>query len=92
MLRAKKFKNQKIGVLMGGLSAARDISIQTGEVVYQTLVDRGYRATRVYVDRDVDLVLRQSGVEVAFLGLSGRYGEDGCIQGMLEIMGIPYTG
>lgn len=92
MLRTKTFKNRKIGVLMGGLSAAREVSIQTGEAVYQTLVDRGYKATRVFVDRDVDLVLRQSGVEAAFLALSGRYGEDGCIQGMLELMGIPYTG
>lgn len=92
MLSTNTFKNRKIGVLMGGLSAAREVSIQTGEAVYQILVDRGYKATRIFVDRDVDLALRQSGIEVAFVALSGRYGEDGCIQGMLELMGIPYTG
>ena len=85
-------KHKKIGVLMGGLSAAKEVSVQTGEAVYQTLVDRGYRATRVFVDRDVDLALRQASIEVAFLALQGRYGEDGCIQGLLELMGIPYTG
>jgi D-alanine-D-alanine ligase len=46
----------------------------------------------VFVDRDVDMVLRQSRVDVAFLALHGRYGEDGCVQGLLELLGIPYTG
>ncbi|MFH2010048.1 MAG: D-alanine--D-alanine ligase [bacterium] len=92
MQNGTTFKNKKVGVLMGGFSAAREVSIQTGEVVYQTLVDRGYKVSRIFVDRDVDLVLRQSGIEVAFLALHGRYGEDGCIQGLLELMGIPYTG
>jgi len=55
-------------------------------------VDRGYKACRIYVDRDVDLAIRQAGIDLAVLALQGRYGEDGCIQGLLEIMGIPYTG
>jgi D-alanine-D-alanine ligase len=46
----------------------------------------------VFVDRDIDLVLRQSKIDVAFLALRGRYGSDGCIQGLLEVLGIPYTG
>jgi len=87
-----ELKNRKVGVLMGGLSASREVSVQTGEAVYQTLVDRGYKACRIHADRDVDLAIRQSGIDVAFLALHGRYGEDGCIQGLLEIMGIPYTG
>jgi D-alanine-D-alanine ligase len=85
-------KNRKIGVLMGGLSSEREISLQTGEAVLAALQARGYHAVPVFVDRDVDLVLRQQGIEVAFLALHGRYGEDGCIQGLLEVLGIPYTG
>jgi D-alanine-D-alanine ligase len=87
MLRLKK-----IGVLMGGLSAERDISLQSGENVLKALLERGYRTVRLYVDRDIDLVLRQAKVDLVFNALHGRYGEDGCIQGLLEIMGIPYTG
>jgi D-alanine-D-alanine ligase len=87
-----ELKRKKIGVLMGGMSSEREVSLRTGETVYQTLVDRGYNATKVFVDRDVDMVLRQTGIEVAYLALRGRFGEDGCIQGLLEILGIPYTG
>ena len=83
---------RKIGVLMGGLSAERDISIRTGEAVVAALTDRGYDAWPLFVDRDVDMVLRQSRIDVAFVALHGRYGEDGCIQGLLELLGIPYTG
>jgi len=83
---------KKIGILMGGLSAERDISLQSGENVYRALTERGYDAVRIFVDRDIDLVLRQTSIDLAFNALHGRYGEDGCIQGLLELMGIPYTG
>ncbi len=85
-------KSKKIGVLLGGLSAERDVSLKTGEAVWASLVERGYDAVRVFVDRDLDLVLRQERIDVAFLALHGRYGEDGCVQGMLELLGVPYTG
>ena len=85
-------KNRKIGVLMGGLSSEREISLRTGEAVLAALQSRGHDAIAVFVDRDLDLVLRQQGIDVAFLALHGRYGEDGCVQGMLEVLGIPYTG
>src|SRR5262245_61987316 len=83
---------RKIGVLMGGLSAERDVSLRSGEAILTALTDRGHDAWPLFVDRDVDLVLRQARIDVAFLALHGRYGEDGCIQGMLELLGIPYTG
>src|SRR3954469_8124754 len=83
---------RKIGVLMGGLSAERDVSIRTGEAVVAALTDRGHDAWPLFVDRDVDMVLRQARIDVAFVPLHGRYGEDGCIQGLLELLGIPYTG
>jgi D-alanine-D-alanine ligase len=84
--------HRKIGVLLGGLSAERDISIRSGEAILAALADRGHDATPIFVDRDIDLVLRQTRIDVAFLALHGRYGEDGCVQGLLEVLGIPYTG
>ena len=85
-------QSRKIGVLLGGLSSERDVSLRTGEAVLVALRDRGHDVVPIYVDRDVDVALRQERVEVAFIALHGRWGEDGCIQGMLETLGIPYTG
>lgn len=77
---------------MGGLSSEREVSLKTGDAVLKALSDRGYDALPVIVDRDIDLVLRQNRIDVAFIALHGRYGEDGCVQGLLETLGIPYTG
>jgi D-alanine-D-alanine ligase len=85
-------KDKRVGILMGGLSAEHEVSIASGEAIYSALTDRGYDATRIFVDRDVDQVLRQEEIDVAFVALHGSYGEDGCIQGLLEMQGIPYTG
>ena len=79
-------------MLLGGLTAERDVSVRAGEAVLETLREAGQDAVPLFVDRDVDLALRQADIEVAFLALRGRYGGDGCLQGMLELMGIPYTG
>ncbi len=83
---------RKIGVLLGGLSSEREVSLRTGEAVLAALRERGHNAVPIYVDRDVDVALRQERIEVAFIALHGRWGEDGCIQGLLETLGIPYTG
>ena len=85
-------KDKEIGILLGGVSAERDISLKTGEAIYEALEARGYRVQKVFVDADIDRVLRQTTIDVAFIALHGTFGEDGCIQGMLETMGIPYTG
>lgn len=85
-------QSRKIGVLLGGLSSEREVSLRTGEAVIAALRDRGHDVTPIYVDRDVDVALRQERIEVAFIALHGRWGEDGCIQGLLETLGIPYTG
>ncbi len=85
-------KDKSIGILLGGLSAEREISIRTGEAMYEALSERGYRVQKVFVDADIDRVLRQTTIDVAVIALHGTYGEDGCIQGMLEVLGIPYTG
>lgn len=85
-------KTRTIGVLMGGLSGEREISLRSGENCLRALVSRGYRAVAIDAMRDVARRLEEAQVEVAFLALHGRYGEDGTIQGLLEMMGIPYTG
>jgi D-alanine-D-alanine ligase len=84
--------SRKIGVLLGGLSSEREVSLRTGEAVLGALRDRGHDAIPIYVDGDVDVALRQEQIDVAFIALHGRMGEDGCIQGLLELLGIPYTG
>ena len=88
----EELKTKKIGVLMGGLSAEREVSLKSGAAVHQALVARGYNAVAIDVGRDVGRVLAQESVEVAFICLHGRLGEDGAVQGLLEVMGIPYTG
>jgi D-alanine-D-alanine ligase len=85
-------KTKRVGILMGGLSSEREVSLRTGEAVFEALKARGHDVVRVFVDGDIDRVLRQNPIDVAFLALHGTYGEDGCIQGLLEILGIPYTG
>ena len=84
--------NKKIGVLMGGLSSEREVSLLSGNAVLRALTEKGYFAVAIDVGRDVAEHLRKDGIEVAFNGLHGKFGEDGAIQGLLEIMGIPYTG
>jgi D-alanine-D-alanine ligase len=79
-------------VLLGGLSSEREISLRTGEAVLAALTARGHAAVPIYVDRDVDVALRQERIDAAFIALHGRGGEDGCVQGLLELLGIPYTG
>ncbi len=85
-------KAKRVGILMGGLSTEHEVSIATGEAIHTALTGRGYDATRIFVDRDLDQVLRQEPIDVAFLALHGSYGEDGCVQGLLELLDIPYTG
>ncbi|MDD2309741.1 MAG: D-alanine--D-alanine ligase [Desulfuromonadaceae bacterium] len=84
--------SKKIGVLFGGLSAEREVSLKSGAAVHQALVAQGYHAAAIDVGRDLAEVLKREGVEVAFIALHGRYGEDGCVQGLLELLQIPYTG
>lgn len=77
---------------MGGLSAEREVSLASGTAVHQALRERGYDSVAIDVGRDLPQVLIREGVEAAFIALHGRYGEDGCVQGLLELLGIPYTG
>ncbi len=82
----------KIGVLMGGLSAEREVSLKSGRAVCAALKSRGYEVVPIDVDRDVARRIREAGVDLAFIALHGPLGEDGTVQGLLEVLGIPYTG
>jgi len=82
----------RIGVLMGGLSTEHNVSLKSGKAVVKALQSLGYHPIPILVGRDLPARLSEERVEVAWLALHGRFGEDGCVQGLLEVMGIPYTG
>lgn len=84
--------NKRIGVLMGGTSAEREVSLRSGAAIYNALKGLGYNAVDIDVGHNVCEILNRERIEVAFLALHGGYGENGSIQGMLEVLGIPYTG
>jgi D-alanine-D-alanine ligase len=87
-----RWTGKKVAVLYGGRSSEREVSLKTGAACAEALASRGLDVTLVDVGLDVAERLRACGAEVAFIALHGRYGEDGSIQGLLESMGIPYTG
>ena len=79
---------------MGGSSGERDVSLRSGEAIACGLEDKGHDVVRVDLDanRDWAAQIRQARIDVAFLALHGRLGEDGCVQGLCELIGVPYTG
>lgn len=88
----EELRKKKIAVLMGGLSAERDISLKTGNACLNALQQLGYTAIGIDAGIDLPQQLQAERVEVAFIALHGRFGEDGRVQGLLEMMQIPYTG
>jgi D-alanine-D-alanine ligase len=83
--------SKHVAVLMGGWSAEREISLRSGKACADALARQGYRVTRIDVGRDIANVLSLAKPDVALNLLHGRPGEDGTLQGMLEILGIPYS-
>ncbi len=92
MAQSGRLTTQRIGVLMGGQSSERDVSLRTGQAVHQSLLRRGYDAVTIDVTDQLARDLTDRKVAVAFLALHGPGGEDGTIQGFLETIGMPYTG
>ena len=82
----------KIAVLLGGHSLERDISFQSGKRVAAAAKKLGYRVASLDVDEHIVTHLRKEQPDLCFIALHGRFGEDGAIQGLLEIMNLPYTG
>ena len=91
-MTTETLKKKKIGVLMGGLSPEREISLKTGQAILKGLSEKDFQAIGIDVDREIPARLKEERIEVAFIALHGLWGEDGTIQGLLEVMGIPYTG
>lgn len=77
---------------MGGMSKERDISLKTGAAIARALSKKGYDVEAMDVSKEISTHLTENGIEVAFIALHGKWGEDGTIQGLLEILQIPYTG
>jgi D-alanine-D-alanine ligase len=84
--------DKRIGVLMGGVSPEREVSLKSGSAVFNALRGRNYDVAAIDVGHDICEVVRREGIGIAFLTLHGGYGEDGSIQGLLDVLGIPYTG
>lgn len=91
-MKPEELKKKSVAVVFGGDSAEREVSLRSGEAVLKALKQKGYEAFSIDSAEDIAQQLLLSGVEVVFLALHGRHGEDGTIQGLLEMMHIPYTG
>jgi len=83
----------KIGVIMGGISSEREVSLQTGQEMINHLDRSCYEIVPIVIERRADLItkVQKAGIDVALLALHGQYGEDGTVQGALETLGSPYT-
>ena len=86
-----KGRAQKVAVLMGGMSAERDVSLSSGKECAAALRGEGYEVVEVDAGPDLAMRLAEINPDVAFNALHGRWGEDGCVQGLLEWLRIPYT-
>ena len=84
-------KNAKIAVLCGGMSSEREVSLRSGKNILEALHRLRYKNAEI-VDVTSNIMEDLKGFEYAYNTLHGKYGEDGCIQGVLEILKIPYTG
>ena len=87
-----RYKDKRIGVLMGGVSAEREISLRSGRAIRKALLKKNYKVYSIDVTTSLVQTLLKKKIGVAFISLHGKWGEDGTVQGLLEIMQIPYTG
>lgn len=83
---------KRVALIYGGKSAEREISLLTGRQVSSALVEKGFHVTGLDLDDNVVTALAEARPDVVFIALHGKYGEDGCLQGLLDILGLPYVG
>jgi len=88
----EELKNKKICVLMGGRSGEREVSLRSGQRVFDSLKRQGFNVISLDLEDDLTSKLKQEKVDIVYIILHGKFGEDGTVQGMLELAGIPYTG
>ena len=86
------FAGRNVGVFLGGVSAEREVSLRTGAAAAAALRRLGWNVREIDIREDWLGTVRDAGVDVAFLALHGRFGEDGCIQAACELARLPYTG
>jgi len=82
----------KVGVIMGGTSSEKQVSIMTGKEMVTQLDKQKYEVAAIILDDNKEVIDKVREIDVALLALHGKFGEDGTIQGVLETLGIPYTG
>lgn len=85
-------KQKTIGVLMGGLSPEREVSLTSGKEIYNAIKSKGLNATMIDVDHNIGATLAEGKIDLACIALHGTWGEDGTVQGILEYLKIPFTG
>ena len=88
----RRLRKRKIGVLMGGWSSEREISLLSGQRVLNSLKGQGFQAVGIDISRNFTDQIKHAKIDLAFVILHGRPGEDGTIQGYLDLLGVPYTG
>ena len=88
----RRLRKRKIGVLMGGWSSEREISLLSGQRVLNSLKGQGFQAVGIDISRNFTDQIKRAKIDLAFVILHGRPGEDGTIQGYLDLLGVPYTG
>lgn len=88
----KSLKNKKIAVLCGGRSGEREVSLRSGKRVFDSLKQQGFDVQQFDLADDLITTLKQMKIDLVYIALHGRWGEDGSVQGLLEIANIPYTG
>ena len=91
MEKMKSIREKKIAVIYGGPGSEREVSLKTGRAVYDTLNEAGFKYLSLLDGSDLSEILKIR-PDICFNAMHGRYGEDGALQGFLEILGIPYTG
>ncbi|WP_236895624.1 D-alanine--D-alanine ligase [Clostridium beijerinckii] len=82
----------KIGVIMGGISSEREISLQSGKSIIENINKEKYEVLPIVIDKKEDIINKSKGIDFALLALHGQFGEDGTVQSVLQTLGIPYLG
>ena len=82
----------KVGVLMGGISSEREVSLNSGNSIMKHINTEKYEVVPVVIDKKEDVIEKVKDLDFALLALHGKFGEDGTVQGVLETLNIPYSG
>ena len=82
----------KVGVIMGGISSEREISLKSGNSVVENIDKNKYEVIPIVIDKKEDIINKVKGIDIALLALHGQFGEDGTVQAVLQTLGIPYSG